>query len=149
MSKAIKVLVHGTGFAGQGHAEAFRDMGAEIVGIVGRTKTVVNRVASDLSIPYAGTDWNQALLKSKPDVISIGTPGGAHYDAIKQAIAMGCDVFCDKPLTTDGQKAFELYQLAEDAGVKTVRSRMHFAFQSRARYTLWLVPPQRRWRRAT
>ena len=119
MSKAIKVLVHGTGFAGQGHAEAFRDMGAEIVGIVGRTKTVVNRVASDLSIPYAGTDWNQALLKSKPDVISIGTPGGAHYDAIKQAIAMGCDVFCDKPLTTDGHKAFELYQLAEDAGVKT------------------------------
>jgi len=119
MSKAIKVLVHGTGFAGQGHAEAFRDMGAEIVGIVGRTEAVVKRVALDLSIPYWGTNWKQALLDCKPDVVSIGTPGGAHYDAIKQAIALGCDVFCDKPLTTDGPKAYELYQLAKEAGVKT------------------------------
>ena len=119
MSKTIRVLVHGTGFAGQGHAEAFRDAGAEIVGIVGRTESVVKKVASDLKIPYAGLDWAQALKDCKPDIVSIATPGGAHYEAIKLAIAAGCHVFCDKPLTADGDTAKTLYELAKSQGVKT------------------------------
>ena len=119
MSKTLKVLVHGTGFAGQGHAEAFRSVGAQIVGIVGRTEHVVERVAKDMDIPYAGTDWQQTLKDCQPDIVSIGTPGGAHFQPIKQAIAQGCHVFCDKPLTADGDTAVELSQLAEAKGVKT------------------------------
>ena len=119
MGKPLKVLVHGTGFAGQGHAEAFRSVGAQIVGMVGRTKHVVERVTKDMDIPYAGTDWQAALEACQPDIVSIGTPGGAHFEPIKQAIAKGCHVFCDKPLTADGDTAVELSQLAEAKGVKT------------------------------
>lgn len=119
MGKTIRVLVHGTGFAGQGHTDAFRYAGAEVVGIVGRTDSVVQQVAKDMNIPYAGTDWQQALIACKPDVVSIATPGGAHFDPIKQAIAAGCHVFCDKPLTADGETAKELHRLAVDRGVKT------------------------------
>ena len=119
MSKTIKVLVHGTGFAGQGHAEAFRFAGAEVVGIVGRTASVVKKVSVEMGIPYGGTDWQQALADCKPDVVSIATPGGAHFEPIKQAIAQGCHVFCDKPLTADGETAAELYKLAVAKGVKT------------------------------
>ena len=61
MRKPIKVLIQGTGFAGQGHAEAFRYAGAEVVGIVGRTESVVKEVAAQLAIPYAGTHWEEAL----------------------------------------------------------------------------------------
>ena len=92
MSKSIKVLIQGTGFAGQGHAEAFRSVGAEVVGIVGRTQSVVEQVAKDMEIPFAGTDWQQALEQCKPDVVSIATPGGAHEEAITQAIEFGCHV---------------------------------------------------------
>ena len=119
MSKKIKVLVHGTGFAGQGHAEAFRYAGAEVVGIVGRTENVVKKVASDMKIPYSGTDWAQALAGCKPNIVSIATPGGAHFEPIKQAIAAGCHVFCDKPLTADGDTAKKLCELAETKGIKT------------------------------
>lgn len=119
MSKKIRVLVHGTGFAGQGHAEAFRYASAEVVGIVGRTKSIVNQVAREMDIPYAGTDWQQALEDCKPDVVSIATPGGAHVEAIKQAIEFGCHIFCDKPLTESGETAKELYKLAEAKKVKT------------------------------
>lgn len=119
MSKTIRVLVHGTGFAGQGHAAAFRDCGAEVVGIVGRTESVVAQVTAALDIPYGGTDWQAALDALKPDVVAIATPGGAHYAAIKAAIAAGCHIFCDKPLTADGDTAMELRDLAEAAGVKT------------------------------
>ena len=119
MTEKPTVLVHGTGFAGQGHADAFRFAGADIIGIVGRTDAVVKQVAADMDIPYAGTDWAQALAALKPDIVTIGTPGGAHYDAIKQAIAEGCHVFSDKPLATTGAEAIELHELAEAKGVKT------------------------------
>ena len=127
MSKKPTVLVHGTGFAGQGHAAAFRDAGADIIGIVGRTPSVVQEVSSEMNIPYAGTDWQEALTACRPDIVSIGTPGGAHYAAIKQAISHGCHVFSDKPLTTTGDEAEELNRLAEEAQVKT-------AFASSFRY---------------
>ncbi len=119
MTTAPRVLIHGTGFAGQGHAEAFRYAGAEIVGIVGRTESVTLKVAEDMNIPYSGMDWDQALKDCKPDIVSIATPGGAHYEAIKSAIAHGCHIFCDKPMTIDGETARELYHLAEAKGVKT------------------------------
>ncbi|WP_371396668.1 Gfo/Idh/MocA family protein [Fretibacter rubidus] len=119
MIKSPRVLIHGTGFAGQGHAEAFCYAGAEVVGIVGRTDSVTRQVAKDMNIAYAGTDWAQALSDCKPDIVSIATPGGAHYEAIKLAIAHGCHIFCDKPMTTDGESAEELYHLAEAKNVKT------------------------------
>ena len=115
----LKVLIHGTGFAGQGHTDAFRNVGAEIVGIVGRTPDRVVEVAKKMNIPYSGTDWQQALKDCQPDIVSIGTPGGAHYEPIRQAINAGCHVFCDKPLTHSTETAVELYHLAKAKNVKT------------------------------
>ena len=119
MSKPLKVLVHGTGFAGQGHGQAFRALGAEVVGMVGRTPHVVKDVTGKMSIPFGGTDWAEALKECQPDIVSIGTPGGAHYEAIKHAIAHGAHVFCDKPMAINGAETRELYDLAQAKGVKT------------------------------
>lgn len=128
MTHKPKVLVHGTGFAGEGHAAAFRAAGAEVVGMVGRTDHVVRDVARKLGIAYAGTDWAAALKDCDPDIVSIATPGGAHYAAIKDAIAHGCHVFCDKPMTTTGESARVLRDLANAKGVKT-------AYAASFRYT--------------
>lgn len=119
MDKNLKVLVSGTGFAGQGHADAFRAVGVEVVGIVGRTESVVEEVAKNKGIPYFGTDWEKALKECQPDIVSIGTPGGAHYENITTAINYGCHVFCDKPLTDKGDSAIELRELAKNKGIKT------------------------------
>lgn len=128
MAGKLKVLISGTGFAGQGHADAFRGAGAEIVGIVGRTEHVVADVASKMNIPYAGTDWAKALIDCQPDIVAIGTPGGAHYDAITEAINFGAHVFCDKPMTHSGETAVALRELADEKGVKT-------AYAASFRYT--------------
>jgi predicted dehydrogenase len=119
MERKLKVLIAGTGFAAQGHADAFRAAGVEVAGIVGRTANVVREVASKLAIPYAGTDWTAALEDCQPDIVSIATPGGAHYGPIKEAIAFGCHVFCDKPMTDSSKTALELYHLAQQKAVKT------------------------------
>ncbi|RCS69975.1 Gfo/Idh/MocA family protein [Vibrio casei] len=119
MTNRKKVLVFGTGFAGQGHTKAFRDAGAEVVGIVGRNPNVVKEVAKKLDIPYFGSDWAKALEQCQPDIVSIATPGGAHVEPITQAINAGCHVFCDKPLSESGNSATTLYQLALEKRVKT------------------------------
>ena len=136
MDSKLKVLVHGTGFAGQGHADAFRAVGVEVVGIVGRTPSRVKEVAEKMNIPYAGSDWQQALKDCRPDIVSIGTPGGAHYEPIKQAINFGCHVFCDKPLTDKAETAKELYELANEKKVKT-------AYASSFRYMPHIIHAKR------
>ncbi len=127
MTRPLKVLISGTGFAGQGHADTFRNVGAEIVGMVGRTPSVLDSVASKKAIPYTNTDWEEALADCQPDIVSIGTPGGAHYKTIIPAIQQGCHVYCDKPLSDTGASAMELYDLARQYKVKT-------AFASSFRY---------------
>jgi len=119
MSQNLKVLIHGSGFAGQGHAEAFRAAGTEVVGMVSRTAEVVNEVASRMGIPYAGTDWEEALNALCPDIVAIGTPGGAHIEPISDALTRGCHVYCDKPLAATAVEARAIYEKARDAGVKT------------------------------
>ncbi len=128
MNKKLKVLICGTGYAGRGHTEAFRYAGTEVVGMVGRTENVLREVTEKLGIPYAGTNWGQALRDCQPDIVSIGTPGGAHVEPIQQAINHGCHVFCDKPLTDSGDSARMLYELATAKGVKT-------AYAASYRYT--------------
>lgn len=119
MTTKLKVLIAGTGFAGQGHTDAFRGAGAEVVGMVGRTPSVAKDVADQMSIPFYGTDWQAALETCAPDIVSIATPGGAHVDPIAQAINAGCHVFCDKPMTHSGETAVQLHRLAVQKGVKT------------------------------
>ena len=136
MKSKLSVLVAGTGFAGQGHTDAFRAVGAEVVGIVGRTESVLREVAEKKNIPYWGLDWQKALADCQPDIVAIGTPGGAHYEPIKQAINFGCHVFCDKPLTDNGESAVELYELAKQKNVKT-------AFASSFRYMPHVIHAKR------
>ncbi|WP_375599642.1 Gfo/Idh/MocA family protein [Devosia sp. Naph2] len=136
--KRARVLVMGTGFAGEGHTAAFRWAGADVVGIVGRTASVVSDVGARLDIPYTGTDWTDALAHCQPDIVSIATPGGAHYEPIKQAINAGCHVFSDKPLTESAGTAAELFALARAAGVKTAYAAS-FRFTPGVRHARRLV----------
>ncbi|MEM8857103.1 MAG: Gfo/Idh/MocA family oxidoreductase [Chloroflexota bacterium] len=112
-------LVLGTGFAGQGHSAALRSASVEVVGMVGRTPEVLDRVATDLEIPYTSTNWLGALSDLKPDIVAIGTPGGAHVKPIMAALAHNCHIFCDKPLAPTAADAKKLYREAKKAGVKT------------------------------
>ncbi len=68
--------------------------------------------------------------------MSIATPGGAHYEPIKQAIEAGCHVFCDKPMTHSAASAVELYELAKSNDVKT-------AYAASFRYTVSVLHAKR------
>jgi len=119
VSEKLKVLVLGSGFAGEGHVDAFRRAGTEVVGMVSRTKDVVEEVAGKLCVLYAETDWDQALIDCKPDIVSIATPGGAHFEPIMSALEAGCHVYCDKPMAESSERARLMYEKSEEKSVKT------------------------------
>lgn len=119
MTHPLRALILSSGFAGKGHTQALRDAGVEVVGMVSRTAEVVRQVATELNIEYASTNWNDALRELQPDIVAIGTPGGAHFEPIMAALDYGCHVYCDKPLAATAAEARTLYLRAREAGVKT------------------------------
>lgn len=120
MAKRLRALVLGTGFAGQGHTLALRDAGVEIVGMAGRTPEVVEQITRELEIPYGSLDWCEALTKLQPDIVAVGTPGGAHFEPVMAALDQGCHIFCDKPLAATADQAQAMYEKSVAAGVKTM-----------------------------
>ncbi len=120
MSEPLRALILGSGYAGQGHALALRDAGAEVVGMAGRTRDVVEQVTAALNIPHASTDWQQTLAELQPDIVAVGTPGGVHFEPVMAALAQGCHIYCDKPLAATAAQAKAMFQEAQNRDVKTV-----------------------------
>ena len=138
MAATLRAMILGSGFAGQGHAEALRDCGVEIVAMASRTEAVVRRVAAEMDIPLASTDWRTTLAETHPDIVAVGTPGGTHLEMVGAAVAAGCHVYCDKPLATTAEESRQLYAQARDAGVKTAYAAS-FRYQPAALWAKQLV----------
>ena len=52
------------------------------------------------------------------DAIVVATPDDMHYEITMQALDAGLHVLCEKPLALTERQAWEMYQKAEEAGVK-------------------------------
>ena len=116
---SLRAMVLGAGSAGEGHALALRQAGAEVVAIASRTAEVVRRVAGDLGIPVATTEWRAALADLRPDIVAVATPGDSHAEMIEAALARHCHIYVDKPVAIAAAAARLLARAARAAGVKT------------------------------
>ncbi|PCR91061.1 Gfo/Idh/MocA family protein [Natrinema ejinorense] len=85
--------------------EAICDLDTDRLEGVGRT----------LGVPddrqYA--DYTAMLEDASVDAVLVGTPHTLHYDQVVAALDRGVHVYCDKPLTTDLERARDLAQRAE------------------------------------
>jgi predicted dehydrogenase len=114
----LRAVVIGAGWAGQGHVNALRFAGVEVVAICARQADVTQAVADRLGVPMASTDWRQTLAAMKPEIVTIATPASLRREVVEVATALGCHVLCDKPLAATAAEAQELYTLVRQAGVK-------------------------------
>ena len=78
MTTPLRALILGSGYAGEGHTLALRRAGVDVIAMAGRTESAVQAAAARLEIPNAGTDWRQMIDELKPEIVAVGTPGGAH-----------------------------------------------------------------------
>ncbi len=54
---------------------------------------------------YRAADFERMIGEKRPDVVIVTTMDCAHHQYIIRAMELGCDVICEKPLTTDASKA--------------------------------------------
>jgi predicted dehydrogenase len=113
--------VIGMGPIGNRHADMYRgDPLSELVGVCDRQKEKADASAARLGVP-AFYDAPQMLDALKPDACSVTTGGyeygSDHYAPTMQALAAGCHVLGEKPISNDIKKAEEMVALAREKGV--------------------------------
>ena len=116
---ALRAMVVGAGSAGEGHAMALRQAGAEVVAIASRTTAVVGALAARLAIPVASTDWRATLREMRPDIVAVATPGDSHGAIIDAALAVGAHLYVDKPFAPTAAEARRLWAATKAAGVRS------------------------------
>src|SRR5271155_4974559 len=115
-----RVLVVGLGNMGMSHALAYtRIPGFQVIG-------VCERHIADRKLPeaLAGVEkfanFEEALAKLKPDVVSINTLPDTHADFAVKAMEAGADVFVEKPLADNVANAEKVVATARRTGRKLV-----------------------------
>lgn len=64
------------------------------------------------------TNFAEMLAKSSADFVLITTMDSTHDEYIIQAMEAGCDVICEKPMTTDHEKCNEIMKAEQRTGRK-------------------------------
>lgn len=116
-----KILVVGCGNMGTSHARAYHQMdGFEIAGLVSRTPKSREKLSTELGgYPIFG-DYEEALVTTKPDAVSINTYPDTHAEYVRAALNANAHVFVEKPLALTVEEAQSLVNLALEKGKKMV-----------------------------
>ena len=104
VSRDLKAGVVGTGFIGAVHVDALRRLGVEVTGVVGSTPE--RAAAKEIAPVYES--YEALLADERVDVVHLTTPNHLHHPQVKQALAAGKHVVCEKPLATTSAESAEL-----------------------------------------
>ena len=115
--RELKAAVVGTGFIGLVHVEALRRLGSRSLGVVGSSPERARAKAATFPLPPVYESLEQALADPAVDVVHLTSPNHLHYPQVKQALAAGKHVVCEKPLALDSTQSAELLELAERSGL--------------------------------
>ncbi len=117
MADSVKVGVVGTGFIGPVHVDALRRNGIEVVGLVGSSLEATQQKVAELRLPRAYATLDELLAVPGLTAVHIATPNHLHAPQVRQVIAAGKHVVCEKPLAMNAAEGGELLKLADAAGV--------------------------------
>jgi len=108
-------------------AEIIRQGGVKISGeevimpdpiLVGRDKQKLEKLCTQSGVKRMTTNLEDALGNSGDKIYFDAQVTGRRPDAIRQAVAAGKHIYCEKPVSTNTASALELFRLCEDAGLK-------------------------------
>lgn len=86
--------------------------------LVGRNEKKLANLAEKYGVERFTTDLAAALANADDVIYFDAQTTGRRVEAVKQAIAVGKHVYCEKPTATNTADALEITRLAESAGVK-------------------------------
>ena len=118
MTKIMRLLIVGTGGMANAHAEHFGALAeVRLVGAVDVDMARVNAFADKHAIEQRFTSLDEAIAWGGFDAATNVTPDRAHHPTTMALIAAGKHVMCEKPLAENFEKAMEMTEAAEKAGV--------------------------------
>jgi len=124
-ASALRAVVVGAGWAGEGHTRALQSCGAEVVAICARQPAAVRAAAERLGVRHASTDWRDTIVSLKPDIVTLATPATLRREVVALAADLGCHLLSEKPLAVNAAEAEAIYRLAEGAGVRHAYAATH------------------------
>ncbi|MBA2476658.1 MAG: Gfo/Idh/MocA family oxidoreductase [Actinobacteria bacterium] len=113
----VRAGVVGTGFVGLLHVEALRRLGVQVVGVVGSTPERARAKAAAHALPPVVESLEALLADPSVDAVHIATPNHLHYPQVRDVLAAGKHVVCEKPLALSAAESGELVQLARASGI--------------------------------
>jgi predicted dehydrogenase len=120
MTNKVRIGVIGTsGWADMMYFPSFKSHPfADVVAICGRNRELAVQMAAKYDIPTVYTDYRTLIAHDDLDAVVISTPDDLHYPMTMEALDADLHVLCEKPLALNTQQALEMYQKAEEKGVK-------------------------------
>ena len=112
----LKIGVVGVGHLGRHHARILS--GFENCNLVGVYDKIAERAEEIAGLYRVKAYANYEELLSEVDVIDIAATTTCHYELAKAALAKGCHVFLEKPITATREQAIELIEIASTKNLK-------------------------------
>ncbi len=120
MQNKVRIGLIGCGRAGMIHARSYngnvRD--AELIAICDPSEESLSRAQAELAVPYAYTDYNEALKNPEIDAVIVVTPTQFHHDIVIAAAKAKKHVFCEKPMASTEEECDEMIEACRENGVK-------------------------------
>ena len=126
MSKRKRYVVVGAGGRWIYTKAIVKDMKAtcELVGICDnnhgrmevRNQKIINELSSKAVPMFLDTQFDDMIQQLKPDVVVIASVDSTHDYYIIRAMELGCDVICEKPMTTDEHKCQRIVDAVNETG---------------------------------
>jgi UDP-2-acetamido-3-amino-2,3-dideoxy-glucuronate N-acetyltransferase len=107
------IAVVGCGYWGKNLIRNFAELGA-LHTICDSNSDVLSKFASIYPNVKGETNLDAVLTDKEIEGVVIALPAALHYQAARQALLAGKDVFVEKPITSKSSEAQELVELAEE-----------------------------------
>ena len=108
----VGAAVVGSGFIGTVHIENLRRLGVRVCGVLGSSPERGEQAAARMGLPQAYQSLEALLEDPDVQVVHVTSPNQLHYPQVKQILAAGRHVICEKPLAVTSGESAELVQLA-------------------------------------
>ena len=116
-ARSLGAVVVGTNFGCLTHVRALRAAGFAVQALVGRDGPRTAERARRFDVPHACTTLAEALAIDGVDAVTVATPPHSHAPIVREALAAGKHVLCEKPFARDAAEARALLKEAEATGL--------------------------------
>ncbi len=113
---SIGAAVIGSGFIGTVHIEALRRIGVQVLGLLGSSPDRAAQGAARIGVPRGYASLDELLADDRVEVVHVTSPNNMHFPQVRQILAAGRHVVCEKPLAMDSAESRELVRLARESG---------------------------------